>query len=71
MTLACEGGQQFEGHKVVLAAFSPFFKKLLKMKKLPNHPLIFMREIKTEDVTFSAVVRQFVFLSRTFIPSSP
>ena len=37
VTLACEDGQQFEGHKVVLAASSPVFQNLLKMSKLQNH----------------------------------
>ena len=29
VTLACEDGQQLEAHKVILAASSPFFQKLL------------------------------------------
>ena len=29
VTLACEDGQQVEAHKVILAASSPFFQKLL------------------------------------------
>ena len=29
VTLACEDGQQVEAHKVILAASSPSFKKLL------------------------------------------
>ena len=28
VTLACEDGQQFEAHKVILAASSPFFQNL-------------------------------------------
>ena len=30
VTLACEDGQQVEAHKVILAASSPFFQKLLE-----------------------------------------
>ena len=38
VTLACEDGQQVEAHKVILAASSPFFQKLLGRFKHP-HPL--------------------------------
>ena len=38
VTLACEDGQQVEAHKVILAASSPFFQKLLVRNKHP-HPL--------------------------------
>ena len=49
VTLACEDGQQFEAHKVILVASSPFFKKFLEMNKHP-HPLIYMRGLKSEDL---------------------
>ena len=49
VTLACEDGQQIEAHKVILAASSPFFQKLLRRNKHP-HPLIYMRGIKSEDL---------------------
>ena len=49
VTLACEDGQQVEAHKVILAASSPFFKKLLGRNKHP-HPLIYMRGMKSEDL---------------------
>ena len=50
VTLACEDGQQFEAHKVILVASSPFFHHLLKMNK-HSHPLIYMRGIKSEDMS--------------------
>ena len=50
VTLACEDGQQFEAHKVVLAASSPFFQNLLKRNK-HTHPLIYMRGVKSEDLS--------------------
>ena len=50
VTLACEDGQQIKAHKVILAASSPFFQKLLVRNKHPN-PLIYMRGIKSEDLT--------------------
>ena len=49
VTLACEGGQQVEAHKVILASSSPFFQKLLGRNKHP-HPLIYMRGMKSEDL---------------------
>ena len=49
VTLACEDGQQVEAHKVLLAASSPFFQKLLGRNKHP-HPLIYMRGMKSEDL---------------------
>ena len=49
VTLACEDGQQVEAHKVILAASSPFFQKLLGRNKHP-HTLIYMRGVKFDDL---------------------
>ena len=49
VTLACEDGHQVEAHKVILAASSPFFQKLLGRNKHP-HPLIYMRGMKSDDL---------------------
>ena len=49
VTLACEDGQQVEAHKVILAASSPLFQKLLVRNKHP-HPLIYMRGVKSQDL---------------------
>ena len=49
VTLACEDGQQVEAHKVILAASSPFFQKLLRRNKHPQ-PLIYMRGMKSDDL---------------------
>ena len=49
VTLACEDGQQVEAHKVILAASSPFFQKLLTRNKHP-HPLIFMRGMASDSL---------------------
>ena len=49
VTLACEDGHQVEAHKVVLAASSPFFQKLLGRNKHP-HPLIYLRGMKSDDI---------------------
>ena len=50
VTLVSEDGPQFEGHKVILAASSPFFQKVLERNKHP-HPLIYMRGFKSEDLS--------------------
>ena len=50
MTLACEDGHQIEAHKVILASSCPFFKNLLSKNKHP-HPMIYMRGIKSEEMS--------------------
>ena len=49
VTLACEDGQQVEAHKVILAASSPFFEKILQRHKHP-HPLIYLRGFQSQDL---------------------
>ena len=49
VTLVCEDGSQVEAHKIILAASSPFFQKLLKRNQ-HTHPLVFMRKVKSEDL---------------------
>ena len=65
VTLACEDGQQFEAHKVILVASSPFFDHLLKMNK-HSHPWIYMRGIKSED--WSAII-DFLYCGEANVPS--
>ena len=50
VTLACEDGQQFEAHKVILASSSPFFQNILKGIK-HAHPLLYLRGMKVEDIS--------------------
>ena len=49
VTLVCED-QSIKAHKVVLSACSPFFKNLLKTHLHP-HPLIYMKGMKSCDLT--------------------
>ena len=49
ITLACEDGSQIEAHKVVLASSSPFFMELLKRNR-HQHPLLYMRGLRSEDI---------------------
>ena len=50
VTLACDGIEKIEAHKVVLAASSTFFSLLLKKNKHP-HPLLYMRGMTTRQLT--------------------
>ena len=45
VTLACDDGQLVKAHKVILAAASPFFKRILAQAAHPN-PLIHIQGIK-------------------------
>ena len=47
VTLACEDGQQMQAHKVILAASSPFFEKILHRSKHP-HPLIYLKGFQSK-----------------------
>ena len=49
ITLVSEGNQQTKAHKVILAASSTFFMEILRNNK-HNHPIIYMRGIKTKDL---------------------
>ena len=48
VTLVC-ADQQVEAHRVILAASSPFFKKVLR-KVQHSHPLIYMKGIKISEL---------------------
>ena len=50
VTLACEDGRDIEAHRVILVASSPFFQRILKRNK-HNHPMIYMRGMKSDDLT--------------------
>ena len=58
VTLAFDDGQQVEAHKVVLTTSSPFFQALLKRNQHP-HPLIFMRNISSENL---GAIMDFLYL---------
>ena len=61
VTLACEDGHQIEAHKVILGASSPFFQNLLRKNK-HSHPLIYMRGLKSEDLT---AIIDFLYCGKT------
>ena len=49
VTLVCADDQQLEVHKVVLAASSPFFQRILK-RNAHQHPLIYMKGVTSSDL---------------------
>ena len=51
VTLVCEDGEEIKAHKVILAASSLFFEKLLLSKTHP-HTLIYMRGVKSEILLY-------------------
>jgi len=57
VTLACEDSQ-IEAHKVILAACSPFFKKILK-RNPHQHPLLYLKGIKSADL---AAIMSFIYM---------
>ena len=73
VTIACEDGQQMEAHKVILAASSPFFEKILQKSKHP-HPLIYLKGFQSKDfvsiMDFLYLVKQ-MFTKKIWIPSLP
>ena len=63
VTLVSEDGDQLEAHKVVLSISSPFFANLLK-KNRHQHPLIYMRGVKSGLL---AAVVDFLYLGEANI----
>ena len=55
--------EQVEGHRLILAASSPFFKKVLK--KIPhNHPVIYLKGVKFSSLE---AVLSFVYCGEVFL----
>lgn len=50
VTLACEGEDQVEAHKVVLAVCSPFFRSVLQRNR-HDHPLIYLKGVSFMNLT--------------------
>ena len=57
VTLACEDGKLVEAHKIVLAASSSFFEKILKSNEHP-HPIIYLAKVK-EDIL--SIIMDFLY----------
>jgi hypothetical protein len=61
VTLACEGDESVEAHKVILSACSPFFDRILK-KNSHAHPLIYLTDVTQSDM--KAIIN-FMYLGQT------
>merc|ERR1719319_2118677 len=49
VTLACEGNQQLQAHKLILSSSSPFFRNILRSYKSAE-PLIYLRQVSYQDL---------------------
>ena len=49
VTLVCENDQSVDAHKLILAACSPFFRKLFNKTK-HTHPLIYLKGVQHQDL---------------------
>ena len=49
VTLASEGNQQIEAHRIILAAASPLLRDMLRNNK-HSHPLLYMRKVQAKDL---------------------
>ena len=65
ITLACEDGQQVEAHKLVLSMASPFFENLLKRNQQQTHPMVYMRGVKSLDLS---ALLDFFYLGQATVP---
>jgi len=61
VTLACEGEETIEAHKVILSACSPFFSRIL-MKNSHAHPLIYLTDVTHSDLKS---IINFMYLGQT------
>jgi len=61
VTLACPDEKQFDAHKVVLSACSPFFKKIL-LKNKKKDQLIYLKGILSRDLMS---ILQFMYTGQT------
>ena len=61
LLMVCDDGQRLEAHQAILAASSFFFESLLKSSN-HSHPLIYIREVKFEDM---AAILDFLYFGET------
>lgn len=64
VTLACEDDSQMEAHKVILASSSPFFKNILKRNTGHHHPLLYLKGIKSKELSS---ILNFIYLGEISI----
>merc|ERR1712096_176020 len=64
VTLASDGYKQIKAHKVILSAFSPVFKNLLRKNPHP-HPLILLKGLSPEDLDH---MMKFIYIGEVEVP---
>jgi len=63
VTLVTDGNKQIKAHKVILSAFSPFFKEIL-VNNPHQHPLVYLRGVKHDHLQSMV---DFLYLGQTKI----
>ena len=61
VTLACDGNDQLQAHKVILSSCSEFFSKILRQNPNP-HPLIYLQGLTISDLQ---QLKSFMYIGRT------
>merc|ERR1719186_2195248 len=64
VTLASDGDNQIKAHKLILSAFSPVFKNLLRTNPHP-HPLILLKGLSPEDLHY---MMKFIYIGEVEVP---
>jgi len=64
VTLASDGDKQIKAHKIILSAFSPVFKNLLRKNPHP-HPLILLKGLSPEDLDH---MMKFIYIGEVEVP---
>merc|ERR1712183_1047368 len=64
VTLASDGDKQIKAHKIILSAFSPVFKNLLRKNPHP-HPLILLKGLSPEDLDY---MMKFIYIGEVEVP---
>ena len=61
VTLVCDDKKQIKAHRNILSASSPVFKNILQIDTQSNHPVIYLRGIKYQDMES---ILQFIYLGK-------
>ena len=61
VTLVCDDKKQIKAHRNILSASSPVFKNILQIDTQNNHPVIYLRGIKYQDMES---ILQFIYLGK-------
>ena len=65
VTLVSDDEVHISAHKVVLSSCSPFFKNILKKTKHSSNPLIFLHDMKSEDLQH---VMDYIYQGQVMVP---